>query len=264
MLILALSALFGTALSAELDPSLTEWKLLKSDYEKVMFPLREYILEVKASLPNEYDTNPRYEVGKRVVKDTTMMAVLHAGSWKQDTKVGRLVWNTIKYDRGFDVSIEECDVRYKAYRSFPAGGAKEQIWSWNFFDELVLLTCNDELQYSRMWREGDDHPLKPGLPEKCSALGEANVDRIVFRHMAGEYIRGRPKDQEPVDPNPGRPETTPMVTTPATTPPTNAGEFNFPKEYLLDSSLWILLQTGMLCKTQPRLLRNRYRSQVRP
>ena len=72
------------------------------------------------------------------------MALLYAGSWSNN--VGRLVWNTIKYDRGYDVAIDECDARYEHYRSFPAGGEKEQIWSWNFFQDRVELKCNDEMQ----------------------------------------------------------------------------------------------------------------------
>merc|ERR1712176_776137 len=130
----------------------------------------------------------------RTDKSTTMMMLLHAGDWTN--KVGRLVWNAIKYDRGYDVNIEECDARYEAYRSFPAQGRKQQIWSWNFFDEFVLLSCDGQIQYSQNWDEGDYNPRKPGLPEQCRALGDARVDRIIFRHMAGFYIRGVPGDGE--------------------------------------------------------------------
>ena len=218
MFVLAVLALFGTTLSAELDPSLTEWTRINSTIEKVMFPLRDYILEVKTFRPDVYDTNPPYGQLLRTDKPTTMMAMLHAGSWNSADKVGRLVWNTIKYDRGFDVTIEECNAGYHAYNSFPAGGAKEQIWNWNFFDELVLLTCNDELQYSQSWAAGEVNPRKPGLPASCRALGQAPVDRIIFRHMEGEYIRGRPKHgKEPTDP---KLPTTPAPTTPAPTTPT--------------------------------------------
>ena len=215
MIVLAVLALFSSALSAELDPSLTEWRLLESDVEQVMFPLRDYILEVKTALPDDYDTNPPYGELFRTDKHTTMMAMLHAGGWNKNRKVGRLVWNSIKYDRGFDVSIEECNANYKAYRSFPADGEKEQIWAWNFFDDLVLLTCNDDLQYSQLWANGDVNPRKPGLPENCAALGAADVDRIVFRHMAGEYIRAVPKEQ----PDEIKAPTTPPATTPAASTP---------------------------------------------
>lgn len=236
MFTLALCALLGSALSAELDPSLTEWKLVESDVERVMFPLKDYILEVKAFLPDEYDTNPHYGELFRTDKPTTMMIMLHEGGWGPQEKVGRLVWNTIKYDRGFDVSIEECNANYRAYNSFPANGEKEQIWSWNFFDELVLLTCNGELQYSQAWNDGDVHSRKPGLPESCAALGAANIDRLVLRHMAGEYIRGRPKNApEPTVVDTVAP-TTPEPTTPEPTteqPTTSAGIDNIviPKVY---------------------------------
>ena len=189
-------ALLGTALSAVLDPTLTEWKLLKTNEERVLFPLRDYILEVKSFLPDVYDTNPPYGELFRTDKASTMMMLLHAGNW--NNKVGRLVWNTIKYDRGYDVNIEECDARYQAYRSFPAGGKKEQIWAWNFNQDDVELTCDGEVQYTQHFDEGDVNPRKPGLPEKCRALGDAEVDRIIFRHMEGYYIRGIPRDGKKV------------------------------------------------------------------
>merc|ERR1712003_10905 len=176
------------------DPSLTEWRLITQDQENVMFPLRDYILEVKAFRPDVYDTNPPYSQLFKTDKPTTMMMVLHAGGWGPSSKVGRLVWNTIKYDRGYDIAVEECNVRYKAYNSFPAGGEKEQIWAWNFFDDHFELRCNGEMQYEQNFDEGEVSPYKPGLPAKCRALGDADVDRIIFKHMAGEYIRGRPKN----------------------------------------------------------------------
>ena len=193
MIVLVLTALFGAAFSAELDPSLTEWRLVTQNEERIKFPLRDYILEVKAFLPDEYDTNPPYSELFRTDKSTTMMITLHAstGGWKKN--VGRLVWNTIKYDRGYDIAIEECDAKYQSYRSFPAGGKKEQIWAWNFFEDHVELTCDGELQYEQNFDEGDVHARKPGLPQSCRALGDADVDKITLKHMAGEYIRGRPK-----------------------------------------------------------------------
>ena len=204
MIVLVGLALLGTTYAAVIDPSLTEWYKLETDFERVMFPLRDYILEIKTFRPDVYDTNPPYAELFKTDKHTTMMAMLYSGNW--NNKVGRLVWNTIKYDRGFDISIEECNVRYQPYNSFPAGGEKEQIWAWNFFQDYVELTCNDEMQYEQSFDEGEFSPYKPGLPEKCRALGDTDVDRIVFKHMAGEYIRGRPKDggpeptEEPIDP----------------------------------------------------------------
>ena len=175
-------ALFGAAMSAVIDPSLTEWHLIETNEERHLFPLRDYILEVKSFLPDEYDTNPPYSELFRTDKSTTMMMMLHSGNY--NNKVGRVVWNTIKYDRGFDVSIEECDARYKAYNSFPANGKKEQIWAWNFFDDNVELTCDGDMQYERSFDEGESHPFLQNVsPQKCRALGDAEVDRIIFRHM---------------------------------------------------------------------------------
>ena len=202
-------ALVSPALSAVLDPTLTEWKLLKTNEERVVFPLRDYILEIKSFLPDVYDTNPPYGELFRTDKASTMMMLLHAGNW--NNKVGRLVWNTIKYDRGFDVNIEECDARYQAYRSFPAGGKKEQIWAWNFNQDDVELTCDGEIQYTQHFDEGDVNFRKPGLPEKCRALGDAEVDKIIFRHMEGYYIRGVPKEEEKKETTPAEArETTPI------------------------------------------------------
>jgi hypothetical protein len=190
MLVPTILTLFGCALSAALDSSLTEWKLLKTGEERIMFPLRENTVEVKAFLPDVYDTNPPYGELIRTDKSTTMMMLLYSGSW--NNKVGRLVWNTIKYDRGYDVAIEECDVRYQAYKSFPAGRKKEQIWAWTFTPDDVTLTCDGELQYYQHFDEGEENPLKPGLSKTCRVLGDVLVDRIAFRHMEGYYIRGVP------------------------------------------------------------------------
>jgi len=211
MIVYVVIVLFGTALTAVLDPSLTEWRLLKTNEERVMFPLKDYILEVKAFRPDDYNTNPSYGELLRVDKSTSMMVLLYAGNWNK--VIGRLVWNTIKYDRGRDIAIDECDARYEAYNSFPAGGEKEQIWAWNFFQDYVELTCNGELQYEQNFDEGEKHSRKVGLPEKCRALGDADIDRIIFRHMKGEYIRGRPKGGEEADAATTEPPTTEEPTT---------------------------------------------------
>lgn len=198
MLALLIVGVLGTAFSAVIDPTLTEWRLLETDHEQVMFPIRDYILEVKAFRPDVYDTNPLYTELFKTDKPTTMMALLFAGNWNK--QVGRLVWNNIKYVRPYDIAIEECDARYQAYPVFPANGEKEQIWAWNFFEDHVELTCNGVMMYEQNFDEGDLNPRKPGLPEKCRALGDAEVDRITFKHMAGEYIRAVPKDGIIVEP----------------------------------------------------------------
>ena len=191
MFALIFSVLLGTCFPDVLDPSLTEWKQLKTDFERVIFPLRDYVLEVKSYLPDEYDTNPPYAELIKTNKVTTMMLLLYSNSW--NNRVGRLVWNTIKYDRGFDVAIGECNARYQAYESFPADKRREQIWAWNFMQDHVELRCDGKLQFSQHFDESDKDPRKPWLSEKCRQLGDADIDRIVFKHMAGEFIRGKPK-----------------------------------------------------------------------
>ncbi|KAL5250924.1 hypothetical protein ACHWQZ_G016608 [Mnemiopsis leidyi] len=221
MLAVLIVGVLGTAFSAVIDPTLTEWRLLETDHEQVMFPIRDYILEVKAFRPDVYDTNPLYTELFKTDKPTTMMAILFAGNW--NNQVGRLVWNNIKYVRPYDIAIEECDARYQAYPVFPANGEKEQIWAWNFFEDHVELTCNGVMMYEQNFDEGDLNPRKPGLPEKCRALGDAEVDRITFKHMAGEYIRAVPKDGIIVEP-------TTAITDPLTEPPTGISTPGLPDD----------------------------------
>ena len=144
MFVLVFLVLLGTTFSDTLDPALTKWKRIESDQERVRFPLKDLILEVMSSRPDVYDTDLPYGELIRTNKPTTMMAMLYAGSWNKN--VGRLVWNTIKYNRGYDVSIDVCDANYHRYRSFPAGGEKEQIWAWNFWKEdHIELTWKGEI-----------------------------------------------------------------------------------------------------------------------
>ena len=145
-----------------------------------MFPIKDYILEVKSYRPDIYNTNPSYRSpGPR----TAMIVELHEGGWQN--RVGRLVWNTIKYDMGRDVLVEGCDGDYRAYRSFPAGGDKEQVWAWNFNSVDLQLTCNEELQYKKLFSDGEEN--------KCEILGAAPIDRIILKFMEGTYIRAVPK-----------------------------------------------------------------------
>jgi len=205
-------ALLSLSYGAVLDPTLTEWHLVESNFERFNFPLRDYILEVKAFLPETYNTNPSYGELLRTDKPTTMMVLLYENNYQVKNKVGRLVWNKIKYDRGFDVAVEECDARYEAYPSFPANKQPEQIWAWNFFEDFVELSCNDVVQYSQIFSQGDVSPMKPQLPQTCQRLGAANVNKIELRHMKGEYIRGRPKVAPPTDPpTTAAPTTEPVI-----------------------------------------------------
>lgn len=204
MLILILATLIGSAFSAELDPKLTEWTNITRGIQKFYFPIKDYILEVKSMLPDEYDDNPNYGVEITTDKSTTMMVHLYNGSWKN--RVGLLVWNTIKYDKGYDVAIDECNARYQAYKSFPALGKKEQHWEWTFNNNNVTLTCDGELQYSQHFDNADRSWMKPHLPVACRFLGDTDVDRISFWHMEGLHFRGRKMDKQ--DPSPPTPAAT--------------------------------------------------------
>ena len=187
MLFPLLLTLFNSARSADIDPSLNDWKLIESNVEKFMFPIKDYILEVKSFRPDHYNANPSFEELSQLDR-TFMILELHEGGW--NNRVGRLVWNTIKYDLGQDVLVEECNRQYSAYRSFPAGGKKEQLWAWNINSEDAELTCDEELQYSQLFAEGD---ADTGNSGRCQALGKAPVDRIILKFMEGCYVRAVPK-----------------------------------------------------------------------
>ena len=189
MLSLLLLTLLSPIPSTGEEPPSTEWKLIERPVEKFMFPIKDYILEVKSLRPDVYNTNPAWN--ELSAARTSMILELHDGSWQ--SRVGRMVWNTIKYDMGRDVLIEQCTNNYQPYRSFPAGGKKEQIWAWHFNPEDIELTCDGELQYSKLFSEGEVDPRRPGLPEKCQELGAASVDRIILKFMEGCYIRAVPK-----------------------------------------------------------------------
>ena len=98
MIFLIVLAMFDSALSTDLDRSLTEWKPLKDKEERVMFPLRGCVLEIKSLRPDAYNSNPSYGELFRTDQATAMMMLLYAGSW--NNKVGR-------YDRGFDINLGE-------------------------------------------------------------------------------------------------------------------------------------------------------------
>ncbi|KAL5271085.1 hypothetical protein ACHWQZ_G001669 [Mnemiopsis leidyi] len=187
LMLITLLLSFSSPSKADIDPDLmTGWKPIEKTVEKFMFPIKDYILEVKSYRPDVYNTNPSYRSPGPM---TTMIVELHKGGW--DNRVGRLVWNTIKYDMGRDVLIEGCDRNYKAYRSFPARGRKEQLWAWNFNSAEVQLTCNEELQYKQLFSEGEGTGQDAG--DKCEALGAAPIDRIILKFMEGTYIRAVPK-----------------------------------------------------------------------
>ncbi|KAL5250921.1 hypothetical protein ACHWQZ_G016605 [Mnemiopsis leidyi] len=183
---------FRTVLTGNLDPALSDWTLITSRFMSFDLPMRKYVLQVKSSLPEDYDTNPVYNETVRVDKSTTMMVELYDGP----TRVGRLTWNSIHYQRGYDVYTEECNNFYVSYRNFPCGGREQQIWAWKFNRDNVELSCDDEVQYSQYFSRGD--PFR-NLREKCRDLGRAQISRVAVRFMEGAYVRAVPMEivQEP-------------------------------------------------------------------
>ena len=182
----------GNVITANLDPSLNDWTLITSRFMSFDLPIRKYILQVKTTLPEDYDTNPVYNETVRVDKSTTMMVELYDGP----TRVGRLTWNSIHYQRGYDVYTEECNTFYVSYRNFPCGGREEQLWAWKFNRNNLELSCDDEVQYSQYFSMGDSFR---NLQEKCRDLGRAEISRVAVRFMEGAYVRAVPMKnvQEP-------------------------------------------------------------------
>ena len=196
--------IFGPVLSSQIDPSLTDWKLITENLITVNVPMKKYILEIKSTLPEDFDTNPVYNETIKVDKSTTMMLVLYDG----ENQVGRLTWNSIQYKRGYDAWIEQCNIFYVPFRSFPCGGRKDQVWAWKLNKNDVELSCDGELQYYQHYLNGDNWKH---LRERCRKLGQADVDRVEVKFMKNFYIRAVPRDDKPEP-------TQAKVTTPPTTP----------------------------------------------
>lgn len=182
MFVSLVTLLVSTALSAEIDPKLTEWILIKKNVEVVDFPLKDVILQIKSFRHLNHNDDPLYSNSTVVDKSTSML--IHYMS--KGERLGQFVWNTIPYVAGTDVIIFGCQAPYSRYRSNPCGGKVEQIWSWNFEDNGAALTCDEELQYEVDFRSQN---------YMCQRLASADIDQIRFTNMKGFYYRGEPKPQ---------------------------------------------------------------------
>ena len=229
MLVVIMLTMFSQVLSDKLSPSLTDWTLITSSHETFNLPIKEHIFQMKSFLPKDYDTNPVYNETIKVDKSTTMMLVLYDGH----NYVGRLTWNSIHYERGYDVWIQECNMFYVSFKSFPCGGRKEQLWAWKFNQRNVELTCDGEVQYSQAFDEGDDWS---DLKKKCRKFGRAKVDRVAVKFMKDFYIRAIPIEANLIKPiSTEATSTTTAATTARTTTPTTSsplpGPIGFGKDY---------------------------------
>jgi len=175
--------LFTLSLSAEIDPTLTEWKLIERGVEIVNFPLNKYILQIKSFRSNiAHGGDPLYANNTVVDKSTSMLVHYMVGG----RRIGQFVWNTIPYVAGTDVILFGCQAPYSRYRSNPCDGQHEQIWSWDFTVHGATLTCFDEVQYEVSF-ERSRNPA-------CNTLGSLPIDQLRFTNMAGFYYRARPAD----------------------------------------------------------------------
>lgn len=206
------AALATTILSAEIDPTLTEWKLIERGVEIVDFPLNKYILQIKSYRSNiGHKGDPVYANNTIVDKSTSML--VHYMVNKR--KIGQFVWNTIPYVAGTDVILFGCQAPYSRYRSNPCKGEFEQIWSWNFSEKGATLTCFDEVQYEVNFQ----HSRNPS----CRAMGTLAIDQLRFTNMAGFYYRAAAQPDKTEGPENlvvTKPKTTPYPTTETPLPPT--------------------------------------------
>ena len=210
--LLAVAILATTVLSAEMDPSLKEWKLIERGVEVVNFPLNKYILQIKSFRSTiHHNGDPIYANNTIVDKSTSML--VHYMVNKQ--KIGQFVWNTIPYVAGTDVILFGCQSPYSRYISQPCNGKFEQIWSWNFSKKGATLTCDDDLQYSVDFKQARN--------PSCTNLGFLEIDQLRFTNMAGFYYRAAPQPESQEDPENlvvTKAPTTPPVTTHTPVPPT--------------------------------------------
>jgi len=207
--LLAVAFLATTVFSAEIDPTLTEWKKIERGVEIIKFPLNKYILQIKSFRSNiDHKGDPLYANNTIVDKSTSML--VHYMVNKR--KLGQFVWNTIPYVAGTDVILFGCQAPYSRYRSNPCNGEFEQIWSWNFSEKGATLTCFDEVQYEVNFQQARN--------PSCRNLGSLPIDQLRFTNMAGFYYRAAPHEEAPANLEITEPKTTPPVTTLTPIPPT--------------------------------------------
>jgi len=221
--LLALAALAAAVLSAEIDPSLTEWKKIDRGVEIVKFPLNKYTLQIKSFRSNvpEHGGDPIYANNTVVDKSTSMLVHYMVDG----RRIGQFVWNTIPYVAGTDVILFGCQAPYSRYRSEPCNGEFEQIWSWNFSKGGAVLTCFDTVQYEVDFARARN--------PSCKNMGSLNIEKLRFTNMAGFYYRAAPQPEEQEPPTDGpedlritSPEPTTATTLPPTTTPMPVGDIN--------------------------------------
>lgn len=175
--------LFTVSLTAKIDESLTEWKLIERGVEIHDFPLNKYILQIKSFRSNiAHGGDPLYANNTVVDKSTSMLVHYMVGG----RRMGQFVWNTIPYVAGTDVILFGCQAPYSRYRSNPCNGEREQIWSWDFTVDGAKLTCFDEVQYEVSFTRSRN--------PACRNLGSQEIDQLRFTNMAGFYYRAKPHE----------------------------------------------------------------------
>jgi len=207
--LIAITFLATAVLSAEIDPSLTEWKLIERGVEIIDFPLNQYILQIKSYRSNiHHKGDPLYANNTIVDKSTSML--VHYMVNKR--RIGQFVWNTIPYVAGTDVILFGCQAPYSRYQSNPCNGEFEQIWSWNFTPKGATLTCFDEVQY--------EVDFQYARNPSCRNLGSLEIDQLRFTNMAGFYYRAAPVENKVPSEAPEDLKVETFATTMTTLPPT--------------------------------------------
>jgi len=211
--LLAAVVLAAAALSAKIDPKLTEWKKIERGVEIIDFPLNEYILQIKSYRSNiAHQGDPLY--GNNTIVDKSTSMLVHYMVNKR--RIGQFVWNTIPYVAGTDVIVFGCQNPYSRYKSNPCNGEYEQIWSWNFSEKGATLRCFDEVQYEVDFQQARN--------PTCQKLGTQPIDQLRFTNMAGFFYRAAPQKEleelkRKTDPKPTSPKTTLTPIPPTTTTP---------------------------------------------
>ena len=174
-ILLAAAALLSVSHSAD-----NPWLPITRGVQTISFPIKETQLQIKSYRPPDHETDPDYSSGV-VDKSTSMVMMLLL----KGTRVATIVWNTVPYKEGRDVTIFGCQVTYKRYNSNPCNGEREQVWTWQFTPEKAILKCFDEVQYEMDFSSTT-------LPY-CKAVARANADGIKFTNMAGFSYRALPE-----------------------------------------------------------------------
>ena len=163
-----------------------KWKPIKSGVQKVAFPIKDTQLQIKSFRPSDHD--PDSDNSLPADKSTSMVMMF----FLKGERVATVVWNTIPYREGRDVTIFGCQATYRKYNSDPCNGDKEQVWTWQFTPKRATLKCHDEVQY--------EMDFSSASLASCKRVGKTDVDEIKFTNMAGFYYRGLLDQKAPEQP----------------------------------------------------------------